>query len=425
MYSLNSSIINHTIDTDNIIVAHKDDINQIQEQEQIQQSQSHQSQTQSQSQQSQSQNPNNNNNNKPPKMIVVEYIFIDGFNTVRSKTRIINGIARQPSDNINFDNTKPKPDIMFNIEDWNVDGSSTGQSITKNSDIILIPRTICGDPFNTNTGEVQYYLCMCEILNSDGAPHITNNRYKLYNMINTIGEDIIKDNQPLFGIEQEYVILNNDNKTPYKWTTDIVNNKQGKFYCSVGGDRNFGREIALKHMNYCINAGIDICGVNSEVAPSQWEYQIGVCNPFKISDHLWLSRYILGRVAELYGACISYEPKPYGEFWNGSGAHTNFSTKLMREDNGIEYIKTAIDKLSLKHKEHIKVYGENNELRLTGIHETSNIHTFTYGDCDRSSSIRIPINVKLNKKGYLEDRRPASNMDPYLVCARILETVLL
>ena len=420
MYSLNSAIINHNSDSDNIIIARSDDLKKSQSPSP---SLLHQNPNNNTSNNNTSNNNTSNNNSKTPKMIVVEYIFIDGFNTVRSKTRIINGKLRNLSDNNNSDKTES--DIIFNIDDWNVDGSSTGQSITKNSDIILIPRSVCGDPFNINTSEVQYYLCICEILNNDGTPHSTNNRYKLYNMINTIGEDIIKDNNPLFGIEQEYVILNNDNKTPYKWTTDIVNNRQGKFYCSVGSDRNFGREIALKHMNYCIQAGINICGVNSEVAPSQWEYQIGVCDPFMISDHLWLSRYILGRVAELYDACISYEPKPYGEFWNGSGAHTNFSTKLMRDDNGIEYIKSAIDKLSLKHKEHIKVYGENNNLRLTGIHETSNMHTFTYGDCDRGSSIRIPINVKLSKKGYLEDRRPASNMDPYLVCAKILETVLL
>lgn len=346
--------------------------------------------------------------------IIVEYVFIDGFNTTRSKTRIITGQIYPGQE---------ERGLMFNIDIWNVDGSSTGQSITENSDIILIPRSVFRDPFNTDTLEVKYYLCLCEILNSDGTPHYSNNRFVLYNTMNNIGDTIITEVEPLFGIEQEYVILEADGKTPYKWTTDISNGEQGKYYCSVGGDRNFGRQIVMDHMNKCIYAGVMICGVNAEVAPSQWEFQVGVCNPFQMGDHLWIARYILGRVAEMHNACISYDPKPFGSKWNGSGAHTNFSTKAMRNDDGMDAIKTAINKLSKKHSEHMSVYGQGNERRLTGMQETSDINTFTYGDCNRSSSIRIPINVKMEGKGYLEDRRPASNIDPYLVCARIIETV--
>jgi len=352
--------------------------------------------------------------NDPLKYIVVEYVFIDGFNTTRSKTRIITGKIYPENE---------ERGLMFNIDIWNVDGSSTGQSVTENSDIILIPLSVFRDPFNTDTLEVKYYLCLCEILNADGTPHYSNNRFVLYNTMNNIGDTIITETEPLFGIEQEYVILEADGKTPYKWTEDISNGEQGKYYCSIGGDRNFGRNIVMDHMNKCIYAGVMICGVNAEVAPSQWEFQVGICNPFQMGDHLWMARYILGRVAESHNACISYDPKPFGIKWNGSGAHTNFSTKAMRNDGGIDAIKIAINKLSLKHSEHMSVYGQGNERRLTGIQETSDINTFTYGDCDRGSSIRIPINVKLEGKGYLEDRRPASNADPYLVCARIIETV--
>jgi glutamine synthetase len=353
--------------------------------------------------------------NSTTKIIIVEYIFIDGFNTTRSKTRIIQGKIYPEQE---------EQGLMFNIDIWNVDGSSTGQSTTNQSDIILVPRTIFKDPFNTDTLEYKYYLCMCEILNIDGTPHISNNRAVLYKTMMQIGESKIIDTEPLFGIEQEYVIIESDGKTPYKWTNDIANSEQGKYYCSVGGDRNFGREIAMEHMNKCIQAGIMICGINSEVAPSQWEFQIGICNSFQMGDHLWIARYILSRVAELHNAYISYDPKPFGTNWNGSGAHTNFSTKLMRNDGGIEHIKIAINKLSIKHHVHMAVYGEGNERRLTGSHETSDINTFTYGDCDRSSSIRIPVNVKIEGKGYLEDRRPASNIDPYLVCGQILKTIL-
>lgn len=362
--------------------------------------------------------------NDTQKMIVVEYVFIDGFNTTRSKTRIIYGKTYPGQE---------ERGLMFHIDMWNVDGSSTGQSNTKYSDIILIPHTIFKDPFNTDTPETKYYLCMCETVNTDGTPHSTNNRAVLYNTIAKIGETVIASAEPLFGIEQEYVITEvNGNKDPYGWTTEAINMQlrggikkpeEGIFYCGVGSNCAFGRKIAMEHMNKCIQAGIMICGVNAEVTPSQWEFQIGVCNPFQMGDHLWMARYILGRVAELHNVCISYDPKPFGNKWNGSGAHTNFSTKAMRNDGGIEAIKQAIDKLSFKHLEHMAVYGKDNERRLTGIHESSDINTFTYGECDRGASIRIPINVKIEGKGYLEDRRPASNIDPYLVCARIIETI--
>jgi glutamine synthetase len=348
--------------------------------------------------------------------LIVEYVWIDGNNKTRSKTRIIPGILIPGQE----DNG-----LSFHIDLWNYDGSSTGQSETKNSDIVLVPRGIFPDPFNINTDTCKYFLCISETFTLDGSPHPTNNRSKLFTTIQKLGEPVLKEQEPLFGIEQEYVILDT-NRRPYGWDTGNINEftKQGKFYCGVGSDRVFGRDIAMEHMNACIRAGIKICGVNAEVAPSQWEFQVGVCDSFQMGDHLWMARYILERIAENHGLCISYDPKPFGARWNGSGAHTNFSTKSMRAEGGIEAITAAIGKLQGKHKEHMAVYGEGNERRMTGTHETSDINTFTYGECDRSSSVRIPVNVKLAKCGYFEDRRPASNADPYLVCAIILDTVL-
>jgi glutamine synthetase len=245
----------------------------------------------------------------------------------------------------------------------------------------------------------------------------------------------------LFGIEQEYVIFengkpykfnNNDyfkNGKPYKWHTgsnplknhyDCV---QGEFYCSVGSNKAFGREISNKHLLYCLEAGIHICGTNAEVAPSQWEFQIGTCDMLTVSDDLIVARYILDRIAEEHNCFISLEPKPFGPKWNGSGGHTNFSTAKMREKNGIQHIYEACEKLKETHLEHMKVYGKGNERRLTGIHETSSIHDFSYGVADRSCSIRIPLDVANKKCGYLEDRRPASNLNPYLVTTTIVNTV--
>lgn len=388
------------------------------------------------------------------KNIIVEYIFIDGFNNVRSKTRIINPSEKRKNESDTTDTSKEELDIevldkdkytntsntknMFYIDNWSVDGSSTGQSETRTSDIILVPRSIFTDPFNKSTDFYQYLLCLCETFNIDGTPHSTNTRSQLFKTMTSIGEENLISYEPLFGIEQEYIILDKDG-SPYKWTSKLINGNETRnetgntnakeykeqFYCSVGGDRNFGREIAMEHMNMCLTAGIAICGVNSEVTPSQWEFQIGICSPFIVGDHLWVARYILGRVAELHGVCISYDPKPLGEEWNGSGGHTNFSTKEMREPGGIEAINKAILKLEEKHSEHIAVYGQGNDRRLTGTHETGNINKFTYGECDRGTSVRIPINVKLEGCGYFEDRRPAANLDPYTVCSKLMETILL
>lgn len=326
-------------------------------------------------------------------MVLLEYIWIDGFEQVRSKNRIINTYIKD----------------VNKLPLWNFDGSSTGQASGKHSDIILKPVRIYNNPF----AKFESYLVLCECLNKDLTPHITNTRH---NCLNTEG--------CLFGIEQEYTLFDRYDK-PYNWMRHDNPGKggQGPYYCSVGGDRAFGRYISQEHLDLCIEAGVNICGTNAEVMASQWEYQIGVCDALLVSDDLWISRYILHRVTEKYNCYATFFPKPKEGDWNGTGGHTNFSTKEMREPNGIDAIYAACEKLKLKHSEHMLVYGKNNDKRLSGHHETSNIHNFTYGVGDRGGSVRIPIHVFNDKCGYLEDRRPASNLDPYLVTNMMIKTI--
>ena len=340
--------------------------------------------------------------------ICLEYVWIDGFENLRSKNRILV-----------LDKLTLK---LSDVPIWNFDGSSTGQALDKKeSDIILKPVRIYSNPFIKFT---KSYLVLCECLTIDMKPHPTNFRNDCFETTIEFKED-----ECLFGIEQEYTIFErkdiNKLNSPYQWNNfeDPEIGGQGPYYCSIGGDRAFGRPIVEEHLEFCLYAGIDICGTNAEVMASQWEFQIGICDPVKVSDDLWLARYILQRITEKYNCYVTFHPKPFKGDWNGTGGHTNFSTKNMRNKDGLEYIYAACEKLALRHKEHMKVYGKHNEERLSGHHETSDINTFSYGVSNRGCSIRIPVNVHQNKCGYLEDRRPASNLDPYQVTNIIMKTV--
>lgn len=337
--------------------------------------------------------------------VILEYVWIDGYENLRSKIKV-STVIKDENNNINL-----------NIPNWNFDGSSTNQSKSKISDIILKPIRVFTNPFF----EENAFLVLCETFNPDDTPHETNHRRKLI-----VNYPKYENLESLFGIEQEYVLFSRNN-LPYQWKEHNEPGCGGQdkqaYYCSVGGDRCFGREISNEHLVKCLKAGIKICGTNSEVMASQWEFQIGPLDAISISDHLWMARYILNRITEKYNCYVSYHPKSYKGDWNGSGGHTNFSTRKMREENGLKEIINVCNKLEKYHKEHIKVYGKFNDQRLSGHHETSSLDNYSYGVGERGASIRIPLQVSIDNKGYLEDRRPASNLDPYLVCERILNSV--
>lgn len=354
--------------------------------------------------------------------ILLEYVWIDSNDNTRSKIKIIS----KPSHTI----------TILDVPEWNFDGSSTGQAEGKDSDVIIKPCVIYPNPF---VDYIEGYIVMCDCWNKDGTPHETNHRIKL---VSTNSK--CETYEPLVGIEQEYIIferkmeftkeefcdgssVHKKNQLPYKWIkhNEPGSGPQGPYYCSVGGGVCFGREISDKHLELCLKAGLSICGTNTEVMASQWEYQIGPLNPLMASDQLWISRYILNKVSEQYNCVISFHPKPYKGDWNGSGGHTNFSTNLMRNQGGIQEIIKACDKLATTHKTHMQVYGKYNNERLTGLHETSSIDDFSWGISNRGKSIRIPLNVVKDGCGYLEDRRPSANLDPYMVCNALCESICL
>jgi glutamine synthetase len=370
--------------------------------------------------------------------IKLEYIWLDGSNPqqLRSKTKIIDDIKSTDSHHSQFDPSE--------YPVWSFDGSSTLQAQAgkgKNTDCLLKPVFVCIDPFRGNPNK----LILCEVLNPDGTPHSSNHRRslsKLLEELNLSGHEkfissvwtnitsSFKEESPWFGWEQEYTLTHKPIAPfeagiglPLGFSHNHTPRPQGDYYCGIGADTVVGRDIVEEHMNLCMEIGLDISGINAEVLLGQWEYQIGPVTALNGSDQLWVSRYILQRVAEKHNVNVSLHPKPIKGDWNGTGCHVNFSTKEMRKEGGLEIIKGTMEKLKQNHMEHINVYGLHNEQRLTGHHETSGIHNFSYGFSTRDTSIRIPAQAIVEGKGYFEDRRPASNCDPYQVAKRMLDTV--
>jgi glutamine synthetase len=328
----------------------------------------------------------------------LEYIWLDGgqpTQAMRGKTRV-------------------ETDFSGKLEDcpmWNFDGSSTEQADGSASDCLLKPVAIIPDP-----GRKDSYLVMTEVLNADGTPHVSNGRA-------TIDEDD-DDEDFWFGFEQEYFLWDPETDLPPGFPRGGYPRPQGPYYCSVGAKNAFGREVVEEHLDLCIEAGLNVEGINAEVAAGQWEFQTFAKSAKRAGDETWLARYLLERTAEMHSYSIDWHPKPLGETdWNGSGMHANFSNSVMRTAGNEDTFTKICEQFGKNIDRHIAVYGAHNEQRLTGKHETQSIDQFSFGVSDRGASIRIPIaTVEAGWKGRLEDRRPASNADPYKVAAAIVKT---
>ena len=328
-----------------------------------------------------------------------EYIWIDGTEPtprLRSKTKVM-------ADKVDLDKVEALPI-------WGFDGSSTNQAEGIASDCVLRPVAVYPDPIRGGDD----VLVMCEVLLSDMSPHPTNTRAALVEIAEKYASE-----EPLFGIEQEYTFFKDGH--PLGFPTGGFPAPQGFYYCGVGADEVFGRDIVEAHMEACLEAGFGISGINAEVMPGQWEFQIGPLGPLEVSDQLWVARWLLYRIAEDYDVSATVDPKPVKGDWNGAGCHTNFSTKPMRE--GYDAIIAACEALGTRVEEHVRNYGAGIEERLTGSHETAPWTEYSYGVSNRAASVRIPWQVAIDQKGYIEDRRPNANMDPYTVTRLMVDTV--
>jgi glutamine synthetase len=322
-----------------------------------------------------------------------EYIWIDGTEPtplLRSKTKILPDGADLPI--------------------WGFDGSSTNQAEGHKSDCVLQPVFSCPDPIRGG----DHKLVMCEVYNVDGNPHPSNTRA----LLRPVAERFAGQ-EPIFGIEQEYTFFKGTRPLGFPDSGGYPG-PQGPYYCGVGQDEIYGRPLVEEHLDACLRAGLGISGINAEVMPGQWEFQVGPLSPLEVSDQLWIARWLLNRIGEDHDISVTLDPKPVRGDWNGAGAHTNFSTNKMRED--YDAVIAACEALGKNWEEHVHNYGFGIEHRLTGLHETAPWNEFSYGVSDRGASVRIPWQVEKDGKGYIEDRRPNANCDPYVVTRLITNT---
>ena len=194
-----------------------------------------------------------------------EYIWIDGTTPtqkLRSKTKIV--------------------PLGENPPIWGFDGSSTNQAPGENSDCVLKPVFTCPDPIRLGND----ILVMTEVMNTDMTPHVSNTRYACSET-----EKKYSDFDIWFGIEQEYTLF--DGIQPLGWPSNGFPAPQGGYYCGVGADEVFGRPLVEEHLDACLLAGLNISGINAEVMPAQWEFQVGPIGPTAVGDQLWIARWLL------------------------------------------------------------------------------------------------------------------------------------
>jgi glutamine synthetase len=359
---------------------------------------------------------------------ILEYIWLDGTNTLRSKTKVL----EVATNDIYIPNSPPVELSLSKVPMWSFDGSSTGQAPGTDSDVFIRPVRLYNNPFyKTDVVPKSVvegaYLVLCECLNRDGTAHASNTRAPC-----STSDQLFAHMVPWFGIEQEYILFEYDGSQPHGWVTptDPGMGHSAAYYCGVGGDRAIGRGLMDTHMMHCLRAGISICGTNLEVTASQLEYQVGPRAPTQLADDLVMSRYILLRLSEDFECAVSFEPKPLGAAtaegaeWNGSGAHCNFSDKDTRtRDGGLCAIRAHTQRMESHYPALLAACGANNHLRLTGTNEAPDPTQFTVGEGNRGASVRVPHLVLAEGKGYLEFRAPGANVDPYLLINTMMRVV--
>lgn len=340
----------------------------------------------------------------------IEYIWFGSNGEFRSKVRIIRSQPNQINRHLS---TR-----------WSYDGSSTGQATTEASEITLVPVAHYED-----RSKKRYFYLLCdsvrETVDENGQITQATNLSERSRLADLLNNTEVSTLDIWFGFEQEFFI-----RDQYS----LIATEQGPFYCGVEVPRDSNpvsrsnrvleqvRPLTEAIVARCMDIGVNLTGWNLEVAPGQTEIQVFGAG-IKACDDLMMMRYMAHRVLAEHTMVPDFSPKPLGPDWNGSGLHTNVSTAQTRAEGGMDAIRTYMQRMEERHAEHISVYGEGNEQRLTGQHETSSMERFTWGVGNRASSVRIPTETARNGRGYFEDRRPAANANPYAIARVMMETL--
>jgi glutamine synthetase len=341
--------------------------------------------------------------------VAVEYLWVSGADThhdLRSKVKTI-----ELEEHAIHKFQKDAGQLYESLPVWNFDGSSTKQALGRDTEILIRPVASFVHPFMKQPA----FVTLCECFTPQGQPTPDNTRYIARSVFD---HEKARPLKPWYGVEQEYVLWKDGR--PYGWPTEGLPAAQGPYYCSNGSSAAFGRKYAETHYQTCLSMGLKLSGMNAEVMPGQWEYQVGPSEAIESGDHCVMARWVMLRVLETEGVNVNFSSKPKDGDWNGSGMHTNFSTEAMRANGGLARIQEAVEKLSKDPLRDVAVYGNDNDRRLSGKHETSRLDEFSWGVGSRCTSIRIPNEVQSNGHGYFEDRRPSASADPYLVTSRLL-----
>lgn len=345
----------------------------------------------------------------------VTYIWLagkDAHHDIRSKDRTM----YLPQEDVKKHPKELLADGIFPV--WNFDGSSTGQAKGLDTEILLKPVNAFPCCLPRASSKIPWILVLAECYLPSGEPTPDNSRATARQAFEQCPEE-----HPWFGLEQEYFITTRDGR-PYGWPEYGFPAPQGPYYCSTGSHVAYGRKYCDQHYEVCLEMGLNVSGTNGEVTPGQWEFQVGPCEGLEMGDQLTVARWVLLRLLEEEGLDVDYRAKPIHGDWNGSGLHSNFSTESTRAENGLDVIYQYIDRLRKTVRQDIVFYGSENNERLTGKHETSKASEFSSGVGTRGTSIRIPNAVASERKGYMEDRRPAGDADPYLVTSRLFASCM-
>lgn len=328
-------------------------------------------------------------------LVPCEYIWLDAKGTPRSKTRMLPDGVLGVS-------------VAEDLPSWQYDGSSTGQAELGSSDVLLRPVRIFRNPFSSS-GRALWILC--ETFADPTTPHPTNYRAR--------AREVFAETSSLslqFGFEQEFFCAEGG------FNEEELSLYSSNAYCGAGYDAVRIRGFMEEAERHALGMGLSITGKNMEVVPGQGEFQV-FGSDLNACDHLVLLRYLLLRQGEVSKLHVTFAPKPYPSL-NGSGCHTNISTAQTRSEGGLEAIHKILQHgLMPDHTSFMEVWGEDNDKRMTGDCETSDPSKFTWNERNRGASVRIPLLTVLNGKGYFEDRRPASSMDPYQVSSHLAKSI--